>query len=323
MGAQITAFGSYTPEKVIDNKYFESIIETNDEWIQTRTGIKERRFAREDEYVSDLCVGAVKDLAARTGKTYKDVDFIIVASISAEHTMPSVACQIQSKLEIGNCGALDIGAACAGFVYATQLAQGLVEAGTYKKVLVLGAEKLTNVVDYKDRATCILFGDGAGACLVEASEGETNFLANLSGSNGDDGNVLYLSQKATQLNNQPVEPNDRLFQEGRRVFKWAITTISSEVKNLCDKAGITVDDIDWLVPHSANLRIIEGISKSVGVPVEKTLQSVVKSGNTSSASIPLAVMNGIKEGKVKKGDTVLMIGFGGGLTYAGTIFKVV
>lgn len=324
MNGQITAFGSYTPERVVTNTYFESIIDTNDEWIRTRTGIVQRKFAREDEYVSDMCVEAVKDLEKRTGKSYNDVDFIVVASISAEHTMPSVACQIQAKLGIENCGALDITAACAGFVYAIQLAQGLVSGGSYKKVLVLGAEKLTNVVDFEDRATCILFGDGAGACLVEATEDKSNILASLSGSKGEDGNVLYLSQKANVLNGHPIDPNNKLFQEGRKVFKWAITTISSEIKNLCDKANLSLEDIDWLVPHSANLRIIEGISKAVGIPVEKTLQSVVMCGNTSSASIPLAyITDGIDNSKVKKGDKVLFIGFGGGLTYAGTIFEVV
>ena len=235
--------------------------------------------------------------------------------------MPSVACQVQSKLGIKNCGAVDISAACAGFVYGTQLAQGLVSAGTYKKILVLGAEKLTNVIDFKDRATCILFGDGAGACMVESTSENSNILSNVSGSSGDDGAVLYLSQSATQLNGQPIEANNKLFQEGRKVFKWAINTVSSEIKNLCQKAGITTQEISWLVPHSANLRIIEGISKELDYPLDQTLESVIYSGNTSSASIPLAIANGLDSGKIKKGDKIVMIGFGGGLTYAGTLFE--
>ena len=321
MNARITAFGAYKPEKVVDNHFFEQYIETNDEWIRSRTGIVERRFASEDQYVSDLCAEAAKNLSQRFEKSLEDIDFIIVASISQEHIMPSVACQVQSKLGIKNCGAVDISAACAGFVYGTQLAQGLVSAGTYKKILVLGAEKLTNVIDFKDRATCILFGDGAGACMVESTSENSNILSNVSGSSGDDGAVLYLSQSATQLNGQPIEANNKLFQEGRKVFKWAINTVSSEIKNLCQKAGITTQEISWLVPHSANLRIIEGISKELDYPLDQTLESVIYSGNTSSASIPLAITNGLDSGKIKKGDKIVMIGFGGGLTYAGTLFE--
>ena len=322
MGAQITAFGSYKPENVVTNHFFEGKIDTNDEWIRSRTGIKERRFADKDEYVSDLCAKAALDLSKRFDKSLDDVDFIIVASISAEHIMPSVACQVQAKLEIPNAGGLDITAACAGFVYAIQMAQGLVEAGSYKKILVLGAEKLTNVVDMTDRATCILFGDAAGCCIVEPTT-ENKILSNVSKSQGEDGYVLYLSEKATSLNGQPIEANNKLFQNGRKVFKWAITTISKQIEELCTKADLTLDDIDWLVPHSANLRIIEGIAKSLNFPLEKTLESVCLSGNTSSASIPLAFVNGLDAGKIKKGDKVLFIGFGGGLTYAGTIFEMV
>ena len=323
MGAVITAFGAYAPEKKITNHHFEATLDTNDEWIRTRTGIVERRYAEDDQYVSDICVGAAKNLAERYNKELEDVDFIIVASISGEHTMPSIACQVQAKLGVKKCGAIDITAACAGFVYAIQLAHGLVEGGTYKKVLVLGAEKLSRLLDFSDRATCILFGDGAGSALIEASDKPSNVLASVTGSQGEDGAVLYLSQAAKELNGTPINDNNKIFQEGRKVFKWAITTVSKEIQTLCDKAGITVDDIDWLVPHSANMRIIEGIAKSAGIPMEKTLESVSFNGNTSSASIPLAFAKGLDAKKVKKGDKVLFIGFGGGLTYGGTIFEVV
>ena len=318
--SQITAFGTYVPERIIDNEYFEEFIDTNDEWIISRTGIKTRRFAKEGEYTSDIAVKAIEDLMATSGKEVTDVDFIIVCTTSPDQPMPNAASRIQYKLGIANAGCNDIYAACAGFVYGLQMAHGFVNSGIYKKVLVVGAETLSKIMDLHDRTSCILFGDGAGAALKEPGD-EEQFLAFNSGTNGDFGHDLYLSHKKNSINGVGINPNGKIIQNGRSVFKWAVGNIPNKIKELVSKAGLTLDDIDYIVPHSANLRIIEAIAKSLDYPMEKVPESVTEIGNTSSASIPLAMAKSIKNGGIKKGDTVLMIGFGGGLTFAGTIVK--
>jgi 3-oxoacyl-[acyl-carrier-protein] synthase-3 len=234
--------------------------------------------------------------------------------------MPSVASQIQNKLNIPSAGAIDISAACAGFAYAIILAKGLIAAGTHRKVLVFGGETLTKVTNYEDRTSCILFGDGAGAVLVEAAE-KTNILAAVTGSQGDGGKDLYLSTRRNRVNGQDIVVDGFIHQNGRAVFKWAVNTISQHMATLPATLGWTMDDIDWFVPHSANLRIIDALCNNSGFPMEKTLESITIYGNTSSASIPLALHRGIREGKVKSGDKIMMFGFGGGLVYAGLIIE--
>ncbi len=317
--AKISAFGTYVPEKVLDNKYFESIIDTNDEWIVTRTGIKERRMSRADEYTSDLAIGAVKNLQERSGKTVDDVDFILVATTTPDQTMPNVASRIQHKMGIKNAGCNDIYAACAGFGYGLQLGNGLVRSGMYKKVLVVGAEALTKATDYTDRTTCLLFGDGAGAVLIEP--GEHDFFAFNSGTNGEFGPDLYLSTEKAVIDRVDVVPNGKIAQNGRTVFKWAVGNIPIKIRELLDQASLSLEDIDYIIPHSANLRILEAIAKELDYPMEQIPESVSVYGNTSSASIPLALDLALADGRIKKGDTILMIGFGGGLTFSGCILK--
>ncbi|MEO9482235.1 MAG: ketoacyl-ACP synthase III [Ekhidna sp.] len=318
--SRITAFGTYVPEKIIDNHYFEQFIDTNDEWIESRTGIKTRRFAKDGEYASDLSVKAVENLMANSGADVSDVDFIVVCTTSPDQPMPNTASRVQYKLGIKNAGCNDIYAACAGFVYGIQMAHGFVNSGVYKKVLVIGSEALSKIMDLKDRTSCILFGDGAGAVLIEPSEDE-HFMAFNSGTNGDFGHDLYLSHKKNSINGVGINPNGKIIQNGRSVFKWAVGNIPIKIKELVEKAGMTLDDLDYIVPHSANLRIIEAIAKNLDYPMSKIPQSVTDFGNTSSASIPLAIAKSVANGGIKKGDIVLMIGFGGGLTFAGTIVK--
>lgn len=318
--SKVTAFGTYVPERVIDNHYFEEIIDTNDEWIVSRTGIKTRRFAKDGEFTSDLCVKAIEDLQRNSGKDVSDVDFIIVCTTSPDQPMPNVASRVQYKMKIVNAGCNDMYAACAGFVYGLQMAHGFVNSGIYKKVLVLGAETLSKITDFTDRTSCILFGDGAGAALVESGD-EEEFLAFNSGTNGEFGHDLYLSHKKNSINGVGINPNSLIVQNGRSVFKWAVGNIPTKIRELVDKAGLTLDDIDYIVPHSANLRIIEAIAKDLEYPLEKVPISVTEYGNTSSASIPLAIDKSQKNGGIKKGDTILIIGFGGGLTFAGAILK--
>ncbi|MFK7952896.1 MAG: ketoacyl-ACP synthase III [Ekhidna sp.] len=318
--SKISAFGTYVPEKIIDNHHFEKTIDTNDEWIISRTGIKTRRFAKDGEFVSDLCVKAVKDMQERTGASIEDVDFIIVCTTSPDQTMPNVASRIQYKLDIKNAGCNDIYAACAGFVYGLQMAHALVNAGVYKKILLAGGETLSKITDNQDRTSCILFGDGAGVALIEPSE-EEQFIAFNSGTNGDLGHDLYLSHKKNNINGVGINPNGKIVQNGKSVFKWAVGNIPIKIRELVEKAGLTLDDIDYIIPHSANLRIIEAIAKNLSYPMDQIPESVTEYGNTSSASIPLAMSKAIKNGKIKKGDKLLLIGFGGGLTFAGTILK--
>ncbi|MEP0984437.1 ketoacyl-ACP synthase III [Ekhidna sp.] len=317
--SQITAFGTYVPEKIIDNHFFEGLIDTNDEWIISRTGIKTRRYSKDGEYTSDLAYKAVQNLMESSGKDISDVDFIVVCTTSPDQPMPNAASRVQYKLGIQNTGCNDIYAACAGFVYGLQMAHGFINSGVYKKVLVIGSETLSKITDMSDRTSCILFGDGAGAALVEP--GEEQFLAFNSGTNGDLGHDLYLSHKKNSINGVGINPNSKIVQNGRSVFKWAVGNIPIKIRELVDKAGLTMDDIDYIVPHSANLRIIEAIAKSLDYPMDKVPESVTEFGNTSSASIPIAIEKSRKNGGIKKGDIVLMIGFGGGLTFAGTIVR--
>lgn len=318
--ARITAIGMAIPEKRIGNQHFETIIETTDEWIVSRTGIRTRYHTGPDEFTSDLCVKAAQDLAVKYNKSLDDVDMILVATTSPDQPMPSMACRVQYRLNLQRAGALDIYAACAGFAYGVVLAKGLIAAGTHRKVLVIGAETLSKVTDFTDRSSCFLFGDGAGAVLLEADE-KGNVGACVTGASGEGGQDLYISGFAETIDGQELKMNRCIVQNGRKVFKWAVTKMSEQMKVLTEKNGLTLDQIDWFVPHSANLRIIEAICNETGFPVEKTLESIVDFGNTSSASIPIALYNGIQSGKVKRGDRIMLLGFGGGLAYAGTIVE--
>ncbi|MBK8192288.1 MAG: ketoacyl-ACP synthase III [Lewinellaceae bacterium] len=320
MEAKITALGTYVPERIVDNHYFESMIETNDEWIVSRTGIHTRRFAAEDEYTSHLCIAAAKNLVETYNVVLDDVDFILVGTVTPDQTMPSMATQIQDYFGIKHAGALDISAACAGFAYGIVLAKGLIAGGTHRKILVFGAETLSKFTDFTDRTSCILFGDGAGVVLVEAAP-KGNILGVVTGSQGDCGKELYLTNTHKQINGVDVIVDNKIHQNGRAVFKWAINTVAEQMPILAERSNLKMSDIDWFIPHSANLRIIEALCAQTGFPLEKTLESITLYANTSSASIPLALQRGLREGKVKKGDRLLMIGFGGGLVYAGVVVE--
>ena len=316
---KITGFGTYVPERIIDNHYYEQKIDTSDEWIVTRTGIKERRFAQKNEYVSDLCVKAIKKMQTE-GHNIQDIDFILVCTTSPDQTMPNTASRIQNKLNIKNAGCIDVYAACAGFVYGLQLANGLIMSGAYKKVLVCASETLSKITDFEDRTSCILFGDGAGVALVEPSD-KQQFIVFNSGTEGEYGKDLYLSNSKKTLDGIEMKTNGKIIQNGKSVFKWAIASIPKKIRDLLTKANMRLEDIDYIIPHSANIRILDVIVKDIQCPPEKILESITYFGNTSSASIPLAIDQAIKTGKIKKGHRLLLIGFGGGLTFAGTILE--
>lgn len=322
MESKITAIAVYAPEKRITNSYFQQFIDTNDEWIVSRTGIRERRFAADDEFTSDLCIKAAKNLASENPEiALADVDFIIVSTTTADQVMPSTASQVQNGLGLTNTGALDIMSACSGFVYGLVLAKGLIAAGTHKKVLVFGAETLSKFTDFTDRTSCILFGDGAGVALVEPSEKARIFKV-VTGSDGSHGKDLYLSQNNNIVNGEQIDANGKIHQNGKVVFKWAIQTVSSQIIKLLAINSMKLEELDWIILHSANMRILEGVANEINYPIDKMLSSIEYLGNTSSASIPLAFDIASKAGKIKQGNKVLMLGFGGGLTFSGVIVEI-
>lgn len=319
--ARITAIGSYVPERILTNNDLEKMVDTNDEWIVKRTGIKERRIASDKEFTSDLSYKAVLNLMERYDKTVDDVDLIIVCTMTPDYTTPSVASNLQAKLGIKNTGAIDLNAACAGFAYGLNVANGMITSGLNKKILVVGAETLSKITDFTDRTTCILFGDGAGALLVEYDENQPSFISSHIGSEGEGGQHLYCTNLATQMNNINLLGNGCIVQNGREVYKWAIKTVTNGMKIVAEKGGINLDKVDWFVPHSANLRMLESICEKSNFPMEQTLYSLIHYGNTSAATIPLSLDIGVKEGKLKAGDHVLLYGFGGGLAHAGLLIR--
>jgi 3-oxoacyl-[acyl-carrier-protein] synthase-3 len=306
--ALITAIGSYVPENILTNEDLERLVDTNNEWIVRRTGIEQRHQAAPEEKTSDLAISAVRDLLSRFPVGAHDIDAILVATSTPDHPFPSVAALVQQAIGAARCLALDLSAACAGFVSALQMANGLILTGAYRKVLVIGAETITRMTDYSDRSTCILFGDGAGAVLVEAAS-EGAFLASNASTDGSGGVHVFSN------------PEGYIVQNGREVYKWALSTVPEGIRELLELSGHTIEELDWFVPHSANLRMIEAIGERLGLPPWKTLQSVVQNGNTSAASIPLALDAAYREGKLHPGELMALYGFGSGLTQSGLLLR--
>lgn len=318
--AAITAIGSYVPEQAITNADLERMVDTDNDWILRRTGIAERRQAAADQFTSDLAIAAARDLFSRFPSSSHDVDAIVVATISPDMPSPSVASRVQLAIGATNCLALDLNAACAGFVSALQVANGLIQTNAYRKVLVIGAETLTKLTDYTDRSTCILFGDGAGAVLVERSDVGA-MLASSAVTDGTGGFHVYATGLSKVGDGEPLLGEGKLVQNGREVYKWALSTVPDGVEQLLVSLGMTIAELDWFVPHSANLRMIEGISERLGLSSDKALHSVTHYGNTSSASIPLALDLAYKAGKLTPGQFMVLYGFGSGLTQSGLALR--
>jgi len=319
-GARISALGAYAPSGVRTNADLAQMVETSDEWIVRRTGIRERRLAGPDEFTSDLCEAAARDLLQRSSVTPGDVDLIIAGTTTPDYPFPSVAALIQDRLGMRNAGAVDIQATCAGFAYGLHLANGLVSAGVHERVLVVAGETLSKVVDYTDRATCVLFGDGAGAALVEQAS-PSAILASTVGADGRGAPSLYRTGLSRRIEGNTHQAPGLVRQNGREVFRWAVETVSTNVCRLLDRAGLAADALDWFVPHSANMRITEAVCERTGIPMERTLSSIECYGNTSAASIPLALAGAMAAGKLRRGQTVLIYGFGGGLVHAGMVLR--
>lgn len=304
MDIGIKGFGAYSPERVVTNAHFESYLDTSDEWIRKMTGIKERRFAAEDEDTSDLAYEAAVRAIEDSGLDKDEIEMIIVATSTGDKPFPTVATTLQKRLGLNKVPSMDQLAACTGFIYGIVTAQQFVNSGLYKNVLVVGADKLTKITDMNDRSTAILFGDGAGAAIIgEVSEGRGILGVEL-GSDGNGGPYLYQDMDANTIQ-----------MNGREVFKFAVRIMGEASTKVVEKAGLESEDIDMFVPHQANIRIMESARDRLGIEKEKMSVTVDRYGNTSAASIPLSIAYEIEQGKIKDNDTLVLVGFGGGLTW--------
>ncbi|CDQ21035.1 3-oxoacyl-[acyl-carrier-protein] synthase III [Halobacillus karajensis] len=309
MNAGFLGVGHFAPEKVLTNKDLEKIVDTSDEWIRTRTGIEERRIASEDMDTSDMALRAAEEALKDANLEAKDLDMIMVATVTPDTPFPSVATMLQHRLGANKVAAMDLSAACAGFMYGVIAAKQFIETNAYKNILVVGVEKLSKITDWSDRNTCVLFGDGAGAAVIgPVSEGK-GILSFELGSDGTGGPHLYQT------------PEDTLFMNGREVFKFAVRQMPESSVNVVKKIGLSEQDVDYLVPHQANIRIMEAARQRLGIPEEKMSTAVKRYGNTSSASIPIALSEDVKAGKIKENDLVVLVGFGGGLTWGAVALR--
>ena len=322
--ASMRSIGAYIPEKILTNADFEKMVDTSDEWIVKRTGIKERHIAKDNEYTSDMAVKASEIAIQRAGLENSDIDLVICATVTPDYfNMPSTACIISAKLGIKNVQAFDVSAACSGFVYGLSIAKAFIESGMKKNVLVIGAEKFSSIVDYSDRSTCILFGDGAGAAVISATDDKNEAIIDIHASADGSYADFLMTPAPGSVNPASCEVIEQGLQyvkmKGNETFKLAVKTLTKDVKEILKKNKIAVEDIDFFVPHQANYRIIKAVGDSLKMSPEQTVKTVHKYGNTSAASIPMAINDIYEEGKLKYGDTMLLDTFGGGLTWASAI----
>ena len=324
-GVKILSTGSYVPEKVLTNFDLEKIVETSDEWISTRTGIKERRIIGKDQTTSDLAYNASIKAIEKAKMSVDDIDLIIVATISPDAPMPSTACYLQKKLKAFNAVAFDISAACSGFIYGTTMAKSFIASGLYKKVLVVGVEALSRITDWTDRNTCVLFGDGAGAMIFEASEQDNDIVSTYLGTDGTHTEILNIPSGGATLPTTKETVEQRLNfikMVGKEVFKVAVSKMALAVNKAQELAGLTDNDINLYIPHQANLRIIDAVAKKAGVTKEKVYINVHKYGNMSAATTIIALDEAYQEGRIKKGNLVELVAFGAGLTWGACILRI-
>ncbi|MBZ7955782.1 beta-ketoacyl-ACP synthase III [Campylobacter molothri] len=315
--ASLKSIASYTPNKILNNFDLEKMVDTTDEWIVKRTGIKERRIADDDEQTSDLGTKAAIKAIQRANLKIEDIDALLVATLSPDYfTMPSTACTIAANLGLKDVTAFDISAACTGFIYLLEQAKAFVESGLKKNVLIIGAEKTSSIIDYNDRSMCILFGDGAGAGIVSLDEQNT-ILDIHTASNGNFGHLLMTQRAKKSSICHPL----MMQMKGNEVFKIAVQTLSNDVIDILTKNNINSKDIDLFIPHQANLRIIKAVQERLNLSDEKCVVTVHKYGNTSAASIPMAMNDAYEEGRLKKGDLILLDAFGGGFTWGSALLK--
>ncbi|MGL2497279.1 ketoacyl-ACP synthase III [Helicobacter pylori] len=321
--ASLKSIAMHVPSERVKNAEFQQFLDTSDEWIEKRTGIKERRFANNEEKSSDLGVIAAKQAIERARLTPKDIDLVVVATLSPDFlAMPSTACVLSAKLGIENKPAFDISAACTGFVYLLSVAKAYVESGMYENVLIVGAEKTSSVLDFKDRGTCILFGDGAGACVIGRTKRLKESVLDVQiSANGNFSNYLYTPRtlKPTPFNTKEEALEPFLCMKGNEVFKLAVKTLLKDVETILEKNALKPEDVRLFIPHQANFRIIQAVREHLDFKDEQVVLTVHKYGNTSAASIPMAMCEAYEEGRLKKGDLMLLDAFGGGLTWGSAL----
>ena len=301
MNAGVLGVGKYVPEKIVTNHDLEKIVDTNDEWIRSRTGIEERRIAEDGMDTSDMAYEAAVDALKHADIKAEEIDLILVATVTPDQPFPSVSCMLQERLGAKKAAAMDISAACAGFMYGMVTAKQFIESGAYKHVLIVGVEKLSKITDWKDRNTAVLFGDGAGAVVMgRVSEGR---------------GILSFELGADGVGAKHLYQDEYIIMNGREVFKFAVRQMADSSVNVIEQAGLTKDDVDFLIPHQANIRIMEASRQRLELPEEKMSKTIKKYGNTSSSSIPIAMAEELEAGKIKDDDVIVMVGFGGGLTW--------
>lgn len=318
LNAHILGTGSYLPMRRMSNDDLSKIVDTSDEWITSRTGIKARHIAAENEQTSDLAVKAAQAALADAGIVATDIDLIIVATSTPDMTFPATACIVQNKLGIAGCPAFDVQAVCAGFMYAVATANAYIKSGMATKALIIGAETFSRLLDWNDRRTCVLFGDGAGAVILGASNQEGGILhAELRA----DGAYSHILQTPGKIAAGQIEGSPYLYMDGQAVYKFAVKALANIALEVIEKSGLGSTDIDWIIPHQANLRIIESTARHLKVPMDKVIVTLAEQGNTSAASIPLALDQGIKSGRIQRGQTLLLEGIGGGFAWGAVTVK--
>ncbi len=325
--AAITGTGSYLPETVLTNFDLEKMVDTSDEWIRQRTGIVERRIAEDDIATSDLSAQAARLAIKKAQIDPLEIEMILVATVTPDTFFPSTACYVQKGIGAKNACAMDISAACAGFLYGLDLANGLIISEQYDTILVVGGEVFNNIVDWNDRNTCVLFGDGAGAAVVQATEEPKGILASYIGSDGDYADIDLLGIPAggsrMPVTSEAIDQKlDKIQMNGREVFKLGVRLMPEAAQRALSKANLSVEDVDLLIPHQANLRIIEAVGDRLGVPREKVYINVDKYGNTSAATVIIALDEAIQDGRAKPGDLILLVTFGAGLTWGSTLLRL-
>lgn len=318
-GATITGVGFCAPPGILTNEDLEKLVDTSDQWITQRTGMKRRHIIWPDGVTSDLAVPAAQAALEAAGKTPQDIDCIICATATPDYPFPALACIVGARLGVQGKPAFDIAIACSGFVYSLTTAASLIRSGVYRSILIIGAETLSKITDYTDRTTCVLFGDGAGAALVERSD-EDCFLGSDLGSDGSDPTVLYMPGGGSKFPyNRNGELTDQrlgyIKMQGQSVFKFAVNQMAASTRNALSQAGLTTSDIDFVVPHQANLRIVDATVKMLGVPPEKCIVNIAEYGNTSAASIPIALAEAVENGLIKNDNVIVLVAFGGGLSW--------
>ena len=316
--SKIISTGSYLPEKIMTNSDLEKVVDTSDEWIFQRSGIKQRHIAADDQSTADMAVIAAKNAIEQAGIGPEDIDGIIVATTTPDQTFPSVAVRVQSALDVPVGVAFDVQAVCTGFVYALSVADNFIKAGQLKRILVIGAEKMSAILNWEDRTTCVLFGDGAGAVILEAQEGgDAGILSSHLYADGRLKDILY-----TDGGVSTTGESGHIVMHGREVFKHAVNLMADAVRKALEENKLEASDINWLVPHQANIRIIEATAKKLSLPMERVVVTVENHGNTSAASIPLAFDHAMRSGKIKDGDLVLFEALGGGLTWGSALVRM-